>query len=446
MASGPGKLNPVAWTEGMFLRPQHFQHHDLFAEERLRFHLHRLDPFHWGVRELQINEEALSDHRLEVLQLEAVLPGGAIVRYPGNSVVETREFDSSAEKIDVHLALRRLSPTEPNAGGDGNHRDVRYLLRDSEVPDLNRGGFETAVELVHPNLRIFFGDEAEELEAHESFKLAELVATGEIKEPFALSREYVPPLLAVQGSQLLADEIAQIVSQIAAKVRVVAGRTSTISIADLPRMWMRYTLSRATPVLRHLLSTGETSPFELYTYLVEVAGALASFNLDEPAELPLYDHEDLRACFGELIAFLDGQLTEAVPDRFSEVQMPFDEGQKFYMTTELNTDLVDPRNLYFLAVKADLESQELVKRVVDEGKAGSQGNVKVAMRMNIAGLAIEHMAAAPTEIAARAGYEYFKLDPHSTKWNKVKEDFSLALSIPKVESADVRLYVVAGGD
>ncbi len=80
MASGSGRLNPVAWTEGMFLRPQHFQHHDLYVEERLRYHLDRMHPFHWGVRELKVNEDALAEHGFEVLQLDGVLPDGTIVR------------------------------------------------------------------------------------------------------------------------------------------------------------------------------------------------------------------------------------------------------------------------------------------------------------------------------------------------------------------------------
>jgi type VI secretion system protein ImpJ len=237
---------------------------------------------------------------------------------------------------------------------------------------------------------------------------------------------------------------AEIVAQIAAKVRVVAGRTTTHAIADLPRMWMRYTLARMTPVLRHLLSTGETSPFQLYTALIETAASLASFNLDEPAELPIYQHENLQECFGELITFIDVQLEEAVPDRFHELQLPFDAAKKLYVTTELNTDLVDPRNLFFLAIKAELETEELVQRVVHESKAGSHGTVKVALLTNTEGVRIEHMSAAPTEIAARAGFQYFSIDPHHPKWKKVREDFDFALSLGKVESADVRLYVVEG--
>jgi type VI secretion system protein ImpJ len=429
----------------MFLRPQHFQHHDLFLEERLRYHLHALDPFHWGVRRLSINEDALSDHRLEILELEAVMPGGTIIRYPGNAVVETRQFDASAEMLDIHIGIRHTTGSDANSAPAGSSkRDVRFMLRESELPDLNRAGAVAPVDMAYPNVRLFFSGEEQELETHESFKLAELVATGELKRPFALSRSYCPPLACVQAFPPLIDRITEIVAQIAAKVRVVAGRTTTHAIADLPRMWMRYTLARMTPVLRHLLSTGETNPFEFYTSMVETAASLAAFNLEEPAELPLYQHENLHGCFSDLIAFLDAQLEEAVPDRFHELKLAYDGAKKLYATDELNTDLVDPRNLFFLAVKAELETEDLVHRMVNEAKAGSHGTVKVALLTNTEGLRLEHMIAAPTEIAARAGFQYFSIDPHNPKWKKVREDFDFALSLAKVESADVRLYVVDG--
>jgi type VI secretion system protein ImpJ len=363
------RLNPVAWTEGMFLRPQHLQHQDLFAEERLRYHLHAVDPYHWGVRELEIDEEALSDNQFSILRLDAVLPGGTILRHPGNALVEIREFDASAERLDVHIGIRHISSTEANAApsGDGA-RDVRYVVDSHDLPDLHRSGFESPVELVHPNVRVFVSGEEHALELHESFKIAEVVATGELKCPFALSPTYAPPLLVVQAFPPLFDEVVKIVSQIAAKVRVVAGRTTTIAVGDLPRMWMRYTLSRMTPVLRHLLATGVTRPFDLYTALVETAGALAAFKLMEPVELPNYDHDDLYGCFQGLIKFIDVQLAEAVPTRFTELRMPFDAAKKIYVTGELNTQLVDPRNLFFLGVKAQLDSQELNRWVVEHGK------------------------------------------------------------------------------
>jgi type VI secretion system protein ImpJ len=428
----------------MFLRPHHLQHSELCAEERLRYHLRSIDPFHWGVRELEIDAEALSDHQITVLRLDAVLPSGLIVRHPGNAVIETREFDPSAERLEVHLGVRNVSVTEANTAPRGNGaRDVRYLVDSHEMPDLNRAGADSPIDLIHPNVRLLLSGEEHALELHESFKVAEVVATGELKRPFALSPTYAPPLLAVQAHGPLLDEVVKIISQIAAKVRVVAGRTTTIAVGDLPRMWMRYTLARMTPVLRHMLSTGETRPFDLYGALVETAGALAAFASEEPVELPTYDHDDLYGCFRGLIEFIDTHLGETLPTRFTELRMPFDAAKKLYATDDLNTQLVDPRNLYYLGIKASMDSKELTQFVVDHGKAGSRSGVATLVMLNTKGLRLEHLPAAPTEIAGPAGLEYFKLEPHGAQWSKVREDFNLALSLGRLEDAEVRLYVVA---
>jgi type VI secretion system ImpJ/VasE family protein len=298
------------------------------------------------------------------------------------------------------------------------------MVRSEELPDLDRGGFTAPVEVGDWNVRMIFEGEEEDLELHEAIKLGEVIATGELSAPFALSPRCAPPLLALQGCPPLHDEVVKITSQIAAKVRVVAGRTETMSTLDLPRMWMRYTLARMTPVLRHLLSTGETRPFDLYTALVETAGALAAFRSAEPLDLPLYRHDDLYGCFHQLIEFIDEQLEEAIPQRFREINLPFDKERKHYSTQELNTETADARNAFFL------------------GKASSITGVKTLEMLNRAGLKLERMAGAPTEIAARAGYEYFKIDAGGPQWKRVKEEFTFAISVGKLENAELRLYVV----
>ena len=53
------------------------------------------------------------------------------------------------------------------------------------------------------------------------------------------------------------------------------------------------------------------------------------------------------------------------------------------------------------------------------------------------------LTGAPTDIEARAGFEYFRVDPHGTHWSKVREEFSFGLSLGKLENADARLYVVS---
>ena len=51
-------LSPVIWSEGLFLRPHHFQQQDRYHEDRLGLHLELLDRFHWGVAALEIETVA----------------------------------------------------------------------------------------------------------------------------------------------------------------------------------------------------------------------------------------------------------------------------------------------------------------------------------------------------------------------------------------------------
>jgi type VI secretion system protein ImpJ len=442
------RLSPIAWTEGMFLRPQHLQQQDLYLDSRLTALIRSLDPFHWGVRQFEINPEALSDNRIEVLRLDAVLPGGEVIRFPdGNAVVESRSFEPEVEALDVYVGMRLLSPTEANASSiENGGRDVRYKVKAESLPDLNRGGSPRSVDVLVSNVRMFLTGEELELESYDAIKLARIEATGDVARPFGLSTTYVPPLLGLQAFPPLVEEVAKIVGQVAAKVRVLSGRTTTVATADLPKMWMRYTLARMTPLLRHHLSTGATGPFTLYSVLIELAGALAAFAQEEAPELPEYRHDDLYGCYRELLQFIDTHLGEAVPDRFKKVQLSLrtEAGYKVYVGTDLSTENVDPRNRFYLAIKAAIDPKELGELMKNEGKAASAKElVSSILMMNLKGLPVEPMPGAPTEIAAEPGFEWFTVGSHDKRWSKVKDEHSFAVSLGNLVEADVRLYIVS---
>src|SRR5262245_38263729 len=102
----------IGWSEGMLLKPQHFQHADLFQDARLAYHLTTLDPFHWGVVRLKLDTDGLENMLVRVLACEAVLPDGLVIRFPDEAVIESQsfqdEFPASATALDVYLAVRTL--------------------------------------------------------------------------------------------------------------------------------------------------------------------------------------------------------------------------------------------------------------------------------------------------------------------------------------------------
>jgi len=438
------KLTPIAWMEGMFLRPHHFQHHDLFQEERLHYHLRAVDPYHWGVRELSIDEEALSDHRVSITRLEAVLPTGMLIRHPGNATVETRQFDPRSEVIDVYVGVRHWSPGDANSSiDDESQSNTRYVLRNHQTPDLQRGGYEAELTLAHPNVRVFLAGEENQRELHDSFRIAQIRATGEQTRPFEINPHVAPPLLAVQAWNPLFDQVAQIVNQMAARIRVVVGRTTTYSNVEMTKYFTRYTLARLTPVLRHYLSTGFTRPFDLYMALLEAASALSTFQTTEAVEFPSYQHDDPMGCFEAVIQTLGTHLEGEVQTRFTELKLEWIAQERIYGVKQLNTEQVSPNNHVFIGVKAAMDAKELAKWVADTGRAGSIQNLNFMRITNQAGLPIEHLPGPPTEISGRIGFEYFRIETRHERWDKVTSDYNFGIDLGQLEGADVRLYFVS---
>ena len=54
------RLQPVIWSKGTFLTPQHMQIQDRFIESTLEFSLTSLNYRPWGFSRLSLNQEALA--------------------------------------------------------------------------------------------------------------------------------------------------------------------------------------------------------------------------------------------------------------------------------------------------------------------------------------------------------------------------------------------------
>src|SRR3546814_8148644 len=55
--------NKVVWSEGMFLRPQHFQQFERYLEGMLQQRAVALQGFFWGFSHLALDRDALSDRK-----------------------------------------------------------------------------------------------------------------------------------------------------------------------------------------------------------------------------------------------------------------------------------------------------------------------------------------------------------------------------------------------
>ena len=99
------QLQPVVWSKGVFLSPQHLQAQDRFFEETLRFLSDALSFRNWGFSSLHIDGTGLSEGQLNVSQASGVFPDGLMLDMPARTRRPNRALSTSAFTMAATGAL-----------------------------------------------------------------------------------------------------------------------------------------------------------------------------------------------------------------------------------------------------------------------------------------------------------------------------------------------------
>lgn len=86
---------PLFWHQGLFLQPQHFQLLDLAFQSHLTPYRYFIQPFFWGIGEIEIQRAALGTRSFNLIKGDFLFPDGTYVVCPGNAVIEARSFNES---------------------------------------------------------------------------------------------------------------------------------------------------------------------------------------------------------------------------------------------------------------------------------------------------------------------------------------------------------------
>src|SRR3954471_24995256 len=106
------RLEPVIWTKGTFLSPQHLQLQDRFLENLLQFHLEALTFRPYGFSSLRIDQEALAAGSLAIVAASGFFPDGLPFDIPASDAAPGVKpiaecFGPDQESLDIYLAVPR---------------------------------------------------------------------------------------------------------------------------------------------------------------------------------------------------------------------------------------------------------------------------------------------------------------------------------------------------
>jgi len=456
---------PLFWHQGLFLQPQHFQLKDLYDQSVMTPFNRYLNPYFWGVADIEMQPAALGNHSFNFLKATLLFPDMTYVVFPGNAVMQARSFEKEwgegGKRLPVYVGIKKFNDAGENVtvlSSLSNLNDVttRFVTTTEaeDIQDLHHNGPPAQVKKLYYVLKIFFETEKDLLGDYELIPLASLERDS---AEIILSSNFIPPSISFHGSDLLYKMVAEIRDQIASRARQLEAykRDRGVHSAEFGARDMIYflalrSLNRYVPMLMHLTETRRIHPWTVYGVLRQLAGELSSFSgrisvagesENGKQRLLAYDHRNLWACFSGIQTLIVQLLDEITAGPEYIIPLMYDET---YYAADLQPAIFEGGNRFFLVFTTDTDPQPLIQDAATIAKLGSREILPILIAKALPGIRLEHYATPPQELPRRANSIYFQIDHHSDHWEQVKREKNLALywdSAPQ----DLKIELMAVG-
>lgn len=425
------RADKVIWTEGMFLRPHHFQQAERWLEGYSRSWGKLQCPYHWGFMTLSFDPSLLRQGKLAIAEASGMMPDGTpfIISDAENGPAPLEIGDNQSD-IQVVLALpeQRDGRTEVifEASSDSL---ARYGARESEVADLNSAAVgRAAVQFGTLRLRLMA---ASDLNAEWTALGVAHVKGKDASRHLQLDSSYIPPLLNGHSSPAVAafindlDGILSQRSEQMAQRLQQAGRGGNAEMIDFMLLAL---INRHIGQLSHARRLPQLHPEQLFSDWLQFAAELATWSpTRRPEEFPRYDHDNLQLSFSRLMLHLRQRLSLVMEE--SALQLTLTErSHGLYVATVSDASLLRDYG-FVLAVRADMPSETLLTHFPAQMKIAPVSRIRDLVQLQLPGIALRAMPAAPRQIPWHAGYTYFALEQGGDLWAQMTKSEAFALHL-----------------
>lgn len=437
------------WGEGLFLRPQHFQQQDAYVDALHRRTLLLANPFAWGVRELDLDKEALASGILRLNRIDVVFSNGDSLIAPDlDQLPPPLSLDKiviSGDGTEFFLAIRHLDSHGGNSTNDATtHQAARYLAVTTETRDLFSDSAEADITTLSKLSHLKTAHEA--CDQFQTLPLARIRRTS--SNGFETDPTFIPPSLNLRSSPAIHQMLRRQIDILLAKVDALYGvhREPSKNIVefrsgDIASFWLLHTVSSACAALTHLLRTPESSPERLFHELIRLAGALLTFAKSHTLnDLPSYSHMQPGPCFAHLDMLIRELLETVISTQYFSIALTHPK-PAFY-AGRLDSEKIDSKTVFFLSISAAHPQSEIIESVPLRLKIGAPDDVEKLVLSAMAGVRLSHAAQVPAAIPVRPGACYFALDTHSPLYERMLRAQSVLIYAPE-SYQDLKIEMIA---
>ncbi len=270
----------VVWSEGLFLRPQHFQQQDRHAEWYVEARSRAAGGLFWGFTHLEIDEAALGTGKVALAAARAYCPTAPPSTSPATHPAPAALDIPADTRNAVDLPGPAPAPgPEPRSRPDGDPAAhlARYTpVEESLVDAAGSDGASEPVEVAHPRLVLALADQLSN-----AFVRVGVLRVVERRPDnnLLVDKAYIPPVLACRASPVLGGFLREIRGLLGQRGDALAARLAQPGaggVAEIADFIFLLTVNRHQPVFDHLAELTQLHPERLFSQLLALSGELAT--------------------------------------------------------------------------------------------------------------------------------------------------------------------------
>ncbi|MGL4550450.1 MAG: type VI secretion system baseplate subunit TssK [Gemmataceae bacterium] len=438
-------IRPVHWEEGMFLGPQHLQAAGRFEANRRHLLARAATRYNWGIVSLELNKDALKNHRIEVLSLRAILRDGTFVDLPNDGPIPAADFRAGLEQaspLRAWLAVPTMQPGRANA--TDVPADRRFVLETQSTEDENAQGEPQPIRFRLFNSRFFMTNEREQ-GGFDVLSIAQVKRGSDANSTPEIDTKYIPPLLSCDAWEPLQVLVLRaIFDRMGGKISLLADQVQTRGISiesshpeDARIVAQLKLLNEAYTVLNVIGFVEGVHPVDAYRELCRVVGQLCVYgDTPRPPAIPPYDHDNLGPVFWELKRLIDLLLDKIQePDYASQPFKVVMKDKRPHLQVDLKPVWLEPGWQMYVGVKSTFPANHCVPLITQANyldmKIASSDRVDDLFQGGFKGLEFRHTVKAPHALPNAANLIYFEINPlvRPELWDAVRRTYSLALRL-----------------
>jgi type VI secretion system protein ImpJ len=443
--------NKVIWSEGMFLRAQHFQQFDRYVEKLVRGRVDGVRPHSWGVIDLQINRELLAIGKFGVISCRGILEDGTPFSIPEDADhPPPLELPENTRDCIVYLILPARQPGGVEATSRTEETVARFGAAEYEASDTIEGA-EAEAQIQVGKLRLRYALETSERAGFVSLGLARVVEVR-ADRAVVLDDKYIAPCLDCAVQPPLAGFIAELRGLLHHRGEALAARVAApgaTGVAEIADFLLLQVVNRYEPLLAHYEAEAvQLHPDTFYATCLEMAGELSTFTSRQkrPVAFPPYKHDELQQSFAPVIVELRQALSAVLEQ--NAVPIPLQERQYGIRVAVVQDRTLFASAAFVMAVKADLQAETLRRNFVVQAKFGPVEQIAQLVNSALPGIGVRPLPVAPRQLPYHSGTVYFELDRAGPLWKQLQKaggSGGLALFIGgELPGLEMELWAIRG--